>query len=1254
MKDDWHPLPSSGRRFDLSSRSLWQVLTALVAFACLAAGPASAATLWRIGNENDSSAEFTGSSLPSSYTIPSDWSTRTDWSPWKGSTSAGVPGEIWNTTINYNLSSVPAGGAEFTFKTIEASGMVPEVGVFSNGILAGILQIVGADTPNQTNPRKFGNTYRLYIPKELLQSGANTLRLEKLPPTYNRSAVSRSYLNIEWDYFRLEGLSSVPAEPIHSRKIYLGAVYGSQGFKVDQTRVDTEWRIWEWMGFAYSGNPIRAQFWSNVLSGQPEKTPYLELVRDYNMTAILNRLTDKDSAINESDFIDANGVLKPGKAQVLDDAFADWGDLVQYYELSNEPCMSITHASFAVNKAIRDYLVANAPDHWQITAPGYTYGGGWGLPVDWDAVDANRIDLESTMDATAGHSYGSSYYKQDGLINQTVDTYGTGSPKRVFDGFPKEVVLTECGTHHTSHKDFTNLGMGDQSSGRLRAAMFDKNLRAHIGYADRILNFAMWNRDAPFRMFDGDRGDPSTWTEHVYPLNSEFQNPEVQNKLQIFRRLAAAYATHGRPLTWTYRNASELTDKLVYFRAVDTSTLAPQAGSGATSDKVILNFINFHHTNTETMRVTVTLPASGDWEGIRFDSSPSYNDARSEVSLSAGPTVDLDVTVGPLETVQYLLTPPEGSGGGGALPAVADTYLQRFDGTPNGAESEILVKAETGTATTERLGLIRFDVSGLSLPVSSAALDLTATDVGGNFDFRLLGVKENNGDENFDESTLHWNNSTLTDGSDDGFINSQTTFLADFSLLSTDGAVSLSAPALTDFVNADTDGTVTLMLQRLNEAGAVSRFASGENGSAAGPALSFNGGSGGGGGGGSADLFSRWRFENNGANEVAGGNSATLFGGAGYSSASAEGTRALDLSGSSDYASLGSVALPAQFSFEAWVYLPTGASNIQTVMANAGGGASTDGFRFMVNSWNTSDGRVIFEAGNGSSGSKARSTVGAFDFGAWNHIAVTVDRSTGTAAIFVGGVDVTEDSSFQADFDASRQIRLGRMTDGGWGMNGRIDDLRFYDGLADFGGPEPVGRWLFDNSEANAIAGAPDASLNGGATYTTSSQEGSHALDLAASGAYAGLGSWSPGDQFTFEAWVYLPSGASNIRSVLANSGGGASADGFRLFVNSWNTTDGRINLETGNGSSGDRATSTSGAFQFGQWNHIAVAVDRAAGTAVIYRNGSDVTDDDSIRSDFKNTGGINAGRMTNGQWFLGGRIDDLRIYDEIVGYAPF
>ncbi len=619
----------------------------LIGVSILLAAPslAPAETLWKIGLENNSGSEFTGNSNPSSYSVPSDWNTLTTWPEWKSGTGE----EALETRINYDLPLIPAGGAEFTLKTSQASAMVPEIAVFSNKKLMGILQIIGAQIPNwQTDTRYYGNTYKVYIPKEFLNAGSNTLTLKKLSATYALGTQNYNYMKVSWDYLRLDALSSAPLEPVHSRTIYLGSVYGS--FTIDQSTADLDPKVWEWTGIAYSGNPIRASFWSdlpgNVLSKRQE---YLEKAKDYNMSVVLDFLTDQNTAKNSSNYLGADGELVPEKKKALDTAFQDWASNIQYYEIENEPCMGFDNGDYEVSKAIAAYITKIKPANVKLTAPGYAYGGNAGKPVNWDTDVSKRIELESSCDATGGHSYGNSYYQDNhGNFMATIDTYGSGSPKTITNGFPKEMVITECGVNDSSHQDFDNLGV---SHDNLYASMYDKNLRAHIGFADRILNFSTFGeQDAPFAMLDGSRTDSSTWKAHLFSKATT-----SDSKLKIFRRLACAYATHGKPLPYTYVNSDDIDNQLVYFRAVDTSFLPPMPGNGHQSKKILLNFVNFDTVAGHEMKVAVTFPTGGTYTGIKFTGADSYTDAKSDVSVQATPEASLDVTLSPGEAVQYIL-----------------------------------------------------------------------------------------------------------------------------------------------------------------------------------------------------------------------------------------------------------------------------------------------------------------------------------------------------------------------------------------------------------------------------------------------------------------------------------------------------------------------------------------------------------------------------------------------------------------------
>ncbi len=504
-------------------------------------------------------------------------------------------------------------------------------------------------------------------------------------------------------------------------------------------------------------------------------------------------------------------------------------------------------------------------------------------------------------------------------------------------------------------------------------------------------------------------------------------------------------------------------------------------------------------------------------------------------------------------------------------------------------------------------------------------------------------------------------------------------------------------------------------------------------------------------------LIAQYTFENSG-NDVSGnGHTGTLVNGATYSASHKEGSASLSLDGVNDYVDIGTINLGTQFSIATWVYIPSGYSNLRTIVANAGSGAATNGFRLMVNTYGTTDQKIILETGNGSQAAHAETPVSTFVFNGWNHVAVVADQTTGQARIYFNGSDVTSASSMAANFATNQTIRLGQMTNGVASMPGNLDDTRFYNrlltaseivtlanpgavvtipnapgGLTATAGTTSINLAWSDNSsnedgfrverslssgsgfslvytsapnvsaysDGGVTAGTPyyyrvkafnsagesaysnvasallpatpppggliaqytfensgnDVSGNGhtgtlvnGATYSASHKEGSSSLSLDGVNEYVDIGTINLGTQFSIATWVYIPSGYSNLRTIVANAGSGAATNGFRLMVNTYGTTDQKIILETGNGSQAAHAETPVSTFVFNGWNHVAVVADQTTGQARIYFNGSDVTSASSMAANFATNQTIRLGQMTNGVASMPGNLDDTRFYNRLL-----
>jgi len=349
------------------------------------------------------------------------------------------------------------------------------------------------------------------------------------------------------------------------------------------------------------------------------------------------------------------------------------------------------------------------------------------------------------------------------------------------------------------------------------------------------------------------------------------------------------------------------------------------------------------------------------------------------------------------------------------------------------------------------------------------------------------------------------------------------------------------------------------------------------------------------------------------------------------------------------FANVGSIDFSNNFSISAWVWIDTNATNIQTIIANSSGGTS-NGFRLFVNTYATTNRALVFETGNGTANNAASSSTGALTFGAWNHVAVTVDRLAGLATLYVNGTNLTADSSIFNNFAVNATTHLGQFTNAGFRLNGRLDEVRTYNRqltAAEISNMTILSHhWPLDGDFVDYVGSNNGA--NTGTTFTNSARVGSF------SGVFDGadsvdVGPVNLGNNFSIASWVWIDPSATNIQTIVANSAGGASTDGFRLFVNNFNTSDGAVVLEVGNGTSNNNARSSAGVVGTNGWTHVALTVNRTSGIATIYVNGVNVTTDSATLNNFTNTSNIYLGQMGGGSFRLHGRLDDVKIYSKVL-----
>jgi len=180
-------------------------------------------------------------------------------------------------------------------------------------------------------------------------------------------------------------------------------------------------------------------------------------------------------------------------------------------------------------------------------------------------------------------------------------------------------------------------------------------------------------------------------------------------------------------------------------------------------------------------------------------------------------------------------------------------------------------------------------------------------------------------------------------------------------------------------------------------------------------------------------------------------------------------------------------------------------------------------------------------------------------------------------------------------------------------------------------------RWFFENNgddeESNNALTA-----TGGATYDSNGQpQGSYYGDLGGNGRYFAVPSINYGNAFTIIFEIYV--GAASTRTLY---GAMDSNDGFQITID----CDGDdILFLTGNGSDTNHAVAYDCSIPESSWAMVAVVVNRTAGTAVIYLNGVDVTDDNTIRTDFDNETVARVGWTLAGGYAYWGEVDAGQLY---------
>lgn len=169
----------------------------------------------------------------------------------------------------------------------------------------------------------------------------------------------------------------------------------------------------------------------------------------------------------------------------------------------------------------------------------------------------------------------------------------------------------------------------------------------------------------------------------------------------------------------------------------------------------------------------------------------------------------------------------------------ADSFVRKGQADTNfGNDIHVLTK-NAGTGSTTRKGYLRFDLSTVGTDIADAflELDVSMNDAGGGSTapvtqvVNVFGLVDGDAGENWDETTLTWNNAPANNTSNNNLLGNAVS-LGQFTVrdIAAPEGILFSSPQLIDFLKQDTNDLATLILTRQSSNGSWNLgFASRDN-----------------------------------------------------------------------------------------------------------------------------------------------------------------------------------------------------------------------------------------------------------------------------------------------------------------------------------------------------------------------------------------------------------------------------------------
>lgn len=135
------------------------------------------------------------------------------------------------------------------------------------------------------------------------------------------------------------------------------------------------------------------------------------------------------------------------------------------------------------------------------------------------------------------------------------------------------------------------------------------------------------------------------------------------------------------------------------------------------------------------------------------------------------------------------------------------------------------------------------------------------------------------------------------------------------------------------------------------------------------------------------------------------------------------------------------------------------------------------------------------------------------------------------------------------------------------------------------------------------------------------------------------------GSTFTFTFWIRPTYNSTTSQMMIANSANGAAANGFRFFINTWNTNDKKIYLEMGTGTAGQALATNADAIVYDTWQQVVIVVNKTINTIRVYVNGVLGTESTSMTLNFNTSNTFRLGSGGTGAYYYKGRFALFQCY---------